>query len=63
MIETEEPNQNISKSTLEVTDDRQPANQRSVYPEVNDKVKQWAIWLGLGFVVAVIFLQPFSGYS
>ncbi len=43
--------------------DLQTVKTESVYPEVNDKVKKLAMWLGIGFVVAVIFLQPFSGYS
>lgn len=35
---------------------------RQIYPEVSDKVKGLAIWLGLGFVAVVVILQQFSGY-
>jgi hypothetical protein len=34
-----------------------------IYPEVSDWLKGSVIWLGLVFVVMVIFVQYFSGYS
>lgn len=37
--------------------------KRAIYPEVNDRVKGVCIWLGLGFVVLVVLMQQFSGYS
>jgi hypothetical protein len=36
--------------------------KRQIYPEVSDKLKGLAIWLGLAFVVIVLILQQFSGY-
>lgn len=34
-----------------------------IYPQVNDRLKGAVMWLGLVFVVLVIFVQYFSGYS
>lgn len=37
--------------------------KRALYPEMNERIKGAALWLGLAFVVMVVLLQQFSGYS
>jgi hypothetical protein len=37
--------------------------KRELYPETNERIKGAALWLGLAFVVMVVLLQQFSGYS
>jgi hypothetical protein len=40
-----------------------PESKRYIYPQVNDRFKGLAIWLGLAFIIMVILVQQFSGYS
>ena len=37
--------------------------RREVYPAVSNRMKQLAGWLMIAFIVAVILVQQFSGYS
>ncbi len=37
--------------------------KREIYPEVNDRLKGAVMWLGFIFIVVVIWVQYFSGYS
>lgn len=43
--------------------DDNPPTRRELYPQTSDKVKTVVMWLGLGFVVMIILVQQFSGYS
>ncbi|MEQ1739919.1 MAG: hypothetical protein ABL884_08430 [Methyloglobulus sp.] len=45
----------------QITPPTQP--KREVYPEVNGRFMGAILWLGLAFVVMVLLLQNFSGYS
>ena len=36
---------------------------RDIYPEINSRFKSVLMWLGLGFIVAVVLIQQFSGYN
>jgi hypothetical protein len=37
--------------------------KQKIYPEINQRLKDSILWLGLAFVVMVILVQNFSGYS
>jgi hypothetical protein len=55
-------NKNESEeSQTPITPLQQP--KRDVYPEVNGRFMGTILWLGLAFVVMVLLLQYFSGYS
>ena len=41
----------------------QEQSQSELYPAVNERLKRLVGWLGLVFIVAVILVQQFSGYS
>lgn len=49
------------ESQTQITPPQQP--KQEVYPEVNGRFMGAILWLGLAFVVMVLFLQYFSGYS
>ncbi len=34
-----------------------------VYPQTNERVKGSILWLGLAFIILVVLVQQFSGYS
>lgn len=54
----------ISTTEAEVAQEQGTAlTKRAIYPEVNDRMKGACIWLGLVFVVLVVLMQQFSGYS
>lgn len=47
--------------TLAIAADRQP--KHNIYPEINSRFKTVIMWLGLGFIVAVVLIQQYSGYN
>lgn len=49
------------ESQAQITPPKQP--KQEIYPEVNGRFMGAILWLGLAFVVMVLFLQYFSGYS
>jgi hypothetical protein len=61
---SEKSHNTMTDGALDSTEDlrNQQTVKRQIYPEVSDKVKGLAIWLGLGFVAVVVILQQFSGY-
>lgn len=55
---------------LNVIEDNQLNNEKNesiakqeIYPKMDNRLKVLALWLGLGFVVAVVLIQQFSGYN
>ncbi len=47
--------------TIAKAADWQP--RHDIYPEINSRFKSVLIWLGLGFIVAVVLIQQYSGYN
>ncbi|MBK8816400.1 MAG: hypothetical protein IPN42_13265 [Methylococcaceae bacterium] len=51
------------KEDLQGKSQAQEQSQSELYPAVNERLKRLVGWLGLVFIVAVILVQQFSGYS
>jgi hypothetical protein len=51
------------KEELQVKSQPQIQTHSELYPAVNERLKRLVGWLGLLFIVAVVLLQQFSGYS
>lgn len=61
---TTEASKTISTTEAKAAPEQGAAlTKRAIYPEVNDRIKGACIWLGLVFVVLVVLMQQFSGYS
>jgi hypothetical protein len=52
----DEESQPLNASALDIP-------KRELYPEVGGRFKAIVMWLGLAFVVMVVLIQQFSGYS